>query len=131
MGIIFLIAKIFELMFRMLLGSEIPAVVSTKDLLDFSLSSAVILIISFLYVRITLKKNSKINWSINFIGCISAIFFIIWVLSFWDELKYQRDRNLTLVDFVAMISSFINLAQYIFYKYKIDIKEKQKILEDN
>lgn len=124
MGVVFLIAKIFEFIHRMILGSEIPVVIITKDLINFSLWSVGILIISCLYVRIALKKNRKINWSIDYIGGTSVVFFIIWSFDFFNALRYFRDNiNVILVSFVAWICTTINLLQYIFYKYKIKYKK--------
>jgi len=126
MGIIFLVSKIFEFIYGMLLRSEIPVVVITKDLLNFSLWSIGILIVSYLYVWIVLKKNGKFNWSVNLIGYSSIVFWVIHLLRFFGTVKYfSYNINSVLVDFVALICTTVNLVQYVFYKYKIHIKEKQ------
>lgn len=115
MSIIFFILKFIEFAWQMLLGSEIPAVVSRNEVLVFLTYS----ILSLVSISLLLKyKATKRGNVLGFI-VISVLFLALWCGAVVDSTLYIRDLYLTYARFIGLITTIIALIQSVYYNKKV------------
>lgn len=128
MGVVFLFFKVIEFIHRMLLGSEIPVVVTLKDLSNFTIQALAMSIVFGFYIWHSLHKNKVLKFNIKFIGVTSLIFSIIYFLDFINALRYfNYEINFLLVICVGLLSSLSILLGIVLCILKLPKKSNIEI----
>ncbi len=81
---------------HMLLGSEIPTVITNKEFYSFTIFSIVLLLLTLLYLKFQNVNSLKRTIKLSLILLYVTFFTYLWVMGLIDTFAYPRHKYLVL-----------------------------------